>query len=301
MGEWREPCRCCGLSLFPYPYNSFASPCSFYRSLISILHAAPLHSTLVHTLAAVRNAGISGQASDQLSEDGKAPNPLINTGALIVLELLSRTHSIDAVGAWCRGCSLDAATEAEAEAKSEDEGEGAEAGADVSPSPTPPPTLFDPEAVAATVADSGRNRRLCKMLQSVGLLPDTADALERAVTYYAALDCLLFTAAELATVAAEFAATASSSSTEGAQALLNLSAADKQTVLDVMLQCGMYEASSTWGAAVGIPAKSGVSGVVWAVIPGVGGLCCHQPRIDEDGNGLQAMALIKGISALHRV
>jgi glutaminase len=30
----------------------------------------------------------------------------------------------------------------------------------------------------------------------------------------------------------------------------------------------MYEASGDWSVSVGVPAKSGVSGAVWAAIPG---------------------------------
>ena len=37
-----------------------------------------------------------------LAEDGRALNPLINSGALVVCELLSRTHSEEEVGRWCR-------------------------------------------------------------------------------------------------------------------------------------------------------------------------------------------------------
>jgi glutaminase len=66
-------------------------------------------------------------------------------------------------------------------------------------------------------------------------------------------------------------------------------------VLAAMLHCGMYEASGAWAMDVGIPAKSGVSGAVWAVIPGVGGLCAHQARIDETGNSVQASALLRGM------
>ena len=42
-----------------------------------------------------------------------------------------------------------------------------------------------------------------------------------------------------------------------------------------MFKCGMYEESSKWKEEVRLPAKSGVSGVVWAVIDGIGGVCAH--------------------------
>ena len=226
---------------------------------------------------------------------GKLTNatlPFIDTGALCVLELLSRTHSVEEVGEWCRGCTWT--------------GQKSNAtGCDTAAMPAQALPLFDAAAVAATKADSGRNRRLCEMLQGAGLLPDTVDALERAVAYYAAMDCLLFTAPELARVAASFAETdpepaeataAASPASSTAAAVATLTSTDKRVVQDVMLRCGMYEASSSWNKEVGLPAKSGVSGSVWAVVPNVGGICCHQPRIDADGNGVQAMALIRAVT-----
>ena len=100
--------------------------------------------------------------------------------------------------------------------------------------------------------------------------------------YYSAMDCLRVTATDLATAAAVLAGT-------GAVAC---------ETRRVMLRCGMYEESTSWSATVGLPAKSGVSGVVWAIIPGVGGVCVQQPRIDRHGNGVEAMAVLKAAATI---
>ena len=94
-------------------------------------------------------------------------------------------------------------------------------------------------------------------------MPSQADALQKAVSYYAHMDCCEFNAQELATVAYKLLV----AGTEEQQI--------KEKTLDIMMRCGMYEESSKWESEVGLPAKSGVSGVVWAVIPGVGGVCAH--------------------------
>src|SRR5699024_12396481 len=39
-------------------------------------------------------------------------------------------------------------------------------------------------------------------------------------------------------------------------------------VLAVMMTCGMYDAAGDWMTEIGIPAKSGVSGGVFGVMPG---------------------------------
>ena len=57
-----------------------------------------------------------------------------------------------------------------------------------------------------------------------------------------------------------------------------------QQCLTLMLSCGMYDYSGEWAFSVGVPTKSGVSGVLCIVIPGVTGLCTFSPRLDQFGN-----------------
>jgi len=48
-----------------------------------------------------------------------------------------------------------------------------------------------------------------------------------------------------------------------------------QDVLSVMHSCGMYDYAGHWADEVGIPAKSGVSGCVIAVVPGQIGIAIY--------------------------
>jgi len=43
-------------------------------------------------------------------------------------------------------------------------------------------------------------------------------------------------------------------------------------VLSIMHSCGMYDYSGEWGHSVGIPAKSGVGGCIYLVVPKVMGI-----------------------------
>eukprot|EP01048_Picozoa_sp_COSAG05_P002758 COSAG05_NODE_119_length_17779_cov_273.146049_12_plen_262_part_00 len=157
--------------------------------------------------AAVGARGDAPFGTFELAQDGRALNPLINSGALCVLELLSHSHSEEDIGHWCRSVGTSAGSL---------DGE-----------------CFDDVAVAATVADSLRNRGLSCQLASRGVLPKTEDAVDRAVRYYAALDCLLTDTTELARVACAFAGPA------GAEGH-DLSAATRTQTLSMMLHCGMY-------------------------------------------------------------
>ena len=45
-----------------------------------------------------------------------------------------------------------------------------------------------------------------------------------------------------------------------------------KSALTLMLSCGMYDFSGQWTVYVGLPAKSGVAGLVYCVIPNVAGI-----------------------------
>jgi glutaminase len=67
-------------------------------------------------------------------------------------------------------------------------------------------------------------------------------------------------------------------------------------VLTVMNSCGMYNYAGQWSYEVGIPAKSGVSGSVAAVIPGQIGIAAFSPRLDKFGNSVRAIAACRRIA-----
>jgi glutaminase len=68
-------------------------------------------------------------------------------------------------------------------------------------------------------------------------------------------------------------------------------------MLTVMNSCGMYDYAGEWAYEVGMPAKSGVSGCIIAVIPGQIGICVYSPPIDKQGNSVRGIRVCQEISS----
>jgi len=69
-----------------------------------------------------------------------------------------------------------------------------------------------------------------------------------------------------------------------------------ESVLSVMVACGMYDYAGAWIFSVGMPAKSGVSGGIMAVLPGQFGLAIFSPPLDTYGNSVRGIAVCEQLS-----
>jgi glutaminase len=66
--------------------------------------------------------------------------------------------------------------------------------------------------------------------------------------------------------------------------------------LGQMVGGGLYEYSDKWMIDIGIPAKSGVSGVIMAVVPGIMGIGVVSPPLDSYGNSVKGIKTVEYLS-----
>jgi glutaminase len=67
-------------------------------------------------------------------------------------------------------------------------------------------------------------------------------------------------------------------------------------VLSVMTTCGMYDGSGRWIDTVGLPAKSGVAGGIFAVLPGQLAVSVFSPPLDECGNSVRGVLVCRALA-----
>ncbi|HSI32655.1 MAG TPA: glutaminase A [Tepidisphaeraceae bacterium] len=135
-----------------------------------------------------------------------------------------------------------------------------------------------------------RNRAIAHLMLNFGMIePD----IDQTLDLYFQQCSVLVTAQDLAAMAATLA-------NHGVNPVTGVRAIPEdyiRDVLSVMYTCGMYDYAGEWAYTVGLPAKSGVSGGVIAVVPGKLGIAVFSPLLDVKGNSVRGIKVCEDMSA----
>jgi glutaminase len=147
----------------------------------------------------------------------------------------------------------------------------------------------DEDTFEAEMRTADRNRATAYLMRSDGML---AGDIEATLALYLRQCSISVTCHDLAVMAATLA----NGGVKPATGEQVLSPQYVRDVLSVMHTCGMYDFAGQWAYQIGIPAKSGVSGGIIAVVPGKLGIGVFSPGLDAYGNSVRGTAVCEEIS-----
>ena len=151
------------------------------------------------------------------------------------------------------------------------------------------PTL-DHAVWASERATGNRNRAIAYLMLSRGII---GDRVEQTLDLYFAQCSVVVTVTDLALIGATIA-------NHGVHPVSGEQVVPREVTRDMLtvaLTCGMYDYAGEWAYSVGIPAKSGVGGGILGMLPGAGGLATFSPRLDRIGNSVRGLRVFEELSA----
>lgn len=216
-----------------------------------------LGEAIVHKHVGKEPSGVSFNALT-LNSEGLPHNPLINAGAIMCSALIERDMApaakFDLILDIWKG--LDGIT-----------------------SPT-----FNNSVYLSEKNTADRNFALAYFMRENGAFPQNTEVTE-VLDFYFQCCSIESTTSILSRVAATFA-------NSGVNPFTNQKVFDPETVkssLSLMHSCGMYDYSGQFSFSIGLPAKSGVSGCIWIVVPNLMGIAVYAPPLDQNGNSVKGI------------
>ena len=148
--------------------------------------------------------------------------------------------------------------------------------------------VVDAAVLEAEKAAGGRNRAIASLLRNFALVEDETAALD-----------LYFQQCSIRVTCRQLARMAATLAYGGVQPKTHQKIVSPETVrnvLSVMLTCGLHDESGRFAFDVGLPAKTGISGGILAIVPGRMGLAAYSPAVNDHGSSVRGLAALKALS-----
>ncbi len=216
----------------------------------------------VHSKVGVEPSGEAFNSIIELEKKTHRPfNPMINSGAIAIANMIQDSESVGRTQVM-----IDLFSQL--------------AGRDLT---------FDQQVFLSEKNTAHRNRAIAHLLRHFEVI---GDDIEESLDLY-------FKQCSITTNISDLAFMAATLANNGIQPKTKKQIYQSNNIaktLSLIFTCGMYDTAGTWAYSVGIPAKSGVSGAIFGVIPAKFGIACYSPLIDDHGHSVKGVQAIKELS-----
>ena len=206
----------------------------------------------------------SGEAFNSIVEldlySGKPYNPMINSGAIAVSDLLLEVCTFSELLEFSRILMSD------------------------------PKVMLDEKVFRSEMENCSRNRAIGWLLKSKDII--TSDV-ENILSLYTAMCSLSVNAVSLANMGLLL----SLGGVDPSSGKRIISKNTAGIVKTLMLTCGMYDGSGQFAVEVGFPTKSGVGGGLMSVVDKEMGIGIYGPSLDSKGNCIAGKAMLRYLSS----
>lgn len=248
-------------------YNTKFSIQSVSKALNYLIAVEDLGLDTVHSYVGEEPSG-RGFNELALSHKGKPFNPMTNAGGIMICSLIKANSHFGGrleyiIDLWKR----------------------VSAGGDIT---------FDGPTYLSEEETGDRNFAIAYLMKEQNIYPPDTNLLD-ALRFYFQCCSIELNSQSLAIAGATLAKTGVCPLTDQ-----RIAQADAVThCLGLMYSCGLYDFSGEFSFYVGLPAKTGTSGCLLAVIPNVLGLAIYSPRIDSLGNSVRAVEFCKELVGIY--
>lgn len=244
------------------------------QSIGKVVAYAYIHNIMgdeVHSFVGKEPSGVAFNAP-VFDKQGKPHNPMVNTGAIMVCSLIvHQGKNIDDVMEFYRRASDQVVVEVDEE-------------------------LYHDEKLTGYT-----NHALTNLMLANNVFPKKANAHETKVFADESLDLYFKNCSVLVNTQslAKFGAMLANNGINPSTGDRILRPATVKAVVTLMTSCGMYDGAGSFIKDLGVPSKSGVSGGLLSVIPGLGAFATWSPPLNAEGNTVRGIQLIHELSAIY--